>query len=62
MKSITVTFDAAGNPRVETSGFQGEACLEATADLVRALGGAATTASKDEMYEQEQTTTKVQTA
>jgi hypothetical protein len=37
-KIIDIVFDADGNASVETKGFAGKSCLEATADLERELG------------------------
>lgn len=39
MKEITIIVDKAGKTTIETSGFTGTACLDATARLKRALGG-----------------------
>ncbi len=38
-KTITVTIDPLGNPKIEANGFQGQGCAEATAGLEKALAG-----------------------
>jgi hypothetical protein len=38
MKTIDVIIDTDGNIAVQTSGFSGPECKQATADLERALG------------------------
>jgi hypothetical protein len=38
MKTIDVIIDSDGNVEVQTSGFSGPECKQATADLERALG------------------------
>jgi hypothetical protein len=38
MKTIEVTFDDAGNAKIETTGFRGGECLQATIKLEEALG------------------------
>jgi len=38
MKTISVLIDTDGNVEVETTGFAGAECKQATADLERALG------------------------
>lgn len=38
MKQVIVTIDEHGETQIETQGFQGRECQQATADLERALG------------------------
>lgn len=38
MKEVIITIDANGETKIETRGFRGRECQEATADLERALG------------------------
>lgn len=39
MQTIKVSIPPKGPVKIETEGFQGQACLRATANLKRALGG-----------------------
>jgi hypothetical protein len=54
MKTIDVTVTAAGEVTIETSGFEGAACQEATASLERRLGRARAFELKPEFYAQPQ--------
>lgn len=38
-KTVTVTIDEMGNPKVEAHNFQGQGCADATAALEQALAG-----------------------
>lgn len=50
MKEIIVTLEK-GNVVIETKGFKGKACKDATAALEKALGMVTTDAPTKEMYE-----------
>jgi hypothetical protein len=53
MKTIEVTVSPAGETRVETKGFAGTACRDATKLLERALGVVASDTLTAEMYQQQ---------
>ena len=53
MKTIEITVSPAGEARVETKGFAGTACRDATKLLERALGVVASDTPTAEMYQQE---------
>ncbi len=53
MKTIEVTVSPAGETRVETKGFAGTACRDATKLLERALGVVASDTPTAEMYQQQ---------
>lgn len=55
MKTIEITVDPAGNTRVETKGFTGPSCRDASRLLERALGVVESDAATAEMYEQQLT-------
>jgi len=59
MKRIMVTFRK-GQATIETFGFQGEACLEATKKLAARLGITTSDTPKDEMYATPDATEDVQ--
>ncbi len=50
MKTISISIDKSGKPKVEAHGFQGGACALATKPITDALGGMATTEDKPEMF------------
>lgn len=50
MKTIEVVIDAKGDARVQTKGFAGGACREASALLERALGNATSEQLTPEFY------------
>lgn len=51
MERVTVTIGG-GKAEIVTEGFQGDACLKATADLKRVMGGEVTDETPTgEMYE-----------
>lgn len=52
MKTITVTIEKTGESKVETAGFKGKSCQDATKDLEIALGLAKSTSKKPEFYQQ----------
>lgn len=51
MKTVTVTINKQGQPRVETQGFTGSECQQATAGLQSALGFTTDDQPTSEMYE-----------
>ena len=53
MQTITVTISPDASVRVETTGFVGKACKDATAALESALGVVSSDASKPEYHQQE---------
>ncbi len=53
MKTIEITVDPAGNTRVETKGFTGPSCRDASRLLERALGVVESDVATTEMYEQQ---------
>ena len=52
MQKIRVTIENDGSTTVETTGFQGSTCIEATAELQAALGVVEDTTKKPEFYVQ----------
>lgn len=58
-KTIDITFDAKGNPRIETSGFQGGECLQATLAVERALGSKVSDTKKAEHNQMPQAGTRL---
>jgi len=48
-RSILVTIDSVGRPKIEAIGFTGGTCKEATKNLLAAFGGAGETVEKPEM-------------
>jgi hypothetical protein len=53
MKIIEITVSPAGETRVETKGFTGPSCRDATKLLERALGVVASDTPTAEMYQQQ---------
>ncbi len=53
MKTIEITVSPAGETRVETKGYAGTACRDATKLLERALGVVASDTPTAEMYQQQ---------
>lgn len=51
MKQVIVTIDETGDTKIETSGFHGRECQQATADLERALGIKTADAVTTEMFQ-----------
>lgn len=52
MKTISITIDPLGNPKIEASGFTGGACKLATKPLEDIFaGGASNTVNKPEMMQ-----------
>ena len=51
MKTIEITVSPAGETRVQTKGFTGPACRDATKLLERALGVVASDTPTAEMYQ-----------
>ena len=56
MKKLKVTINTVGKTEIEAEGFAGTECTEASAGLVRKLGGDATVEEKPEMQIIEETT------
>ena len=54
MKTIEITVDPQGRTTVETKGFAGAACRDASKDLERALGQATGEQLTAEFYRQDQ--------
>lgn len=54
MKTIEITVDPKGNARVETKGFGGESCRDASKFVETALGKAAGETFTGEYYRTEQ--------
>ena len=55
MKTIEITVDPQGGTRVETKGFTGPSCRDATRLLERALGVVESDTPTAEMYQQQPT-------
>jgi hypothetical protein len=53
MKTITITVDAKGQAKVETSGFAGAECRDASRFLERAVGRTAAETLTAEFYRSE---------
>lgn len=53
MKTITVEINNDGEVTIETSGYKGEACVKATAEIEKALGIPAAHKKKPEYYQNE---------
>ena len=53
MRTIEITVDPQGGTRVETKGFTGPSCRDATRVLERALGVVESDAATAEMYQQQ---------
>ena len=53
MKTIEITVDPDGNTRVETKGFTGPSCRDASRLLERALGVVESDTPTAEMYQQQ---------
>jgi hypothetical protein len=51
-KTVTVIVSPNGGTKIETFGFEGASCQDATRDLERALGGKADETLKSEYYAQ----------
>ena len=49
-KVIDITFDEKGNPTIETSGFSGGECLQATLAVEAALGAKTSDRKKQEFH------------
>jgi hypothetical protein len=60
MTTIEITVDPKGNARVETKGFTGEACKEASGFIERALGEATGETLTAEYYRAEQERTTIE--
>ena len=58
MKTIDVIIDTDGNIEVQTSGFSGPECKQATADLERALGTVTDDRVTSEYHRRQLTTIK----
>jgi hypothetical protein len=56
MKTIIVTFQPSGEVQIEATGFKGEACTKATAEIEKALGIAGKRQRKGEFYAKETNT------
>ena len=54
-KIVTVTVSPSGGTKIETFGFEGASCQDATKDLERALGGKSDETLKSEYYTQTNT-------
>lgn len=50
MKTISISIDKTGKPKVEAHGFQGGACAAATKPITDALGGMGASEDKPEMF------------
>jgi len=55
MKTIEITVDPLGQTRIETKGFSGSECLDATRELERALGMTSKNQRTAEFYSQSST-------
>lgn len=53
MKEIVTTFSPNGGVQIETHGFKGTACQDATRNLEAALGDVLKAEATDEMYQVE---------
>ena len=60
-RQIIVDFDEQGNPTVETTGFEGGACLAATLELEAALGAKLTDVRTAEFHKRSQTAARANT-
>lgn len=58
MKTITVDIDPQGQIKIETSGFKGNACEKATAEIQKALGTTTVSKKKAEYFAQPVTVTQ----
>lgn len=59
MKTITVEFDEAGNPKVSVSGVAGKSCTKETADIEAALGKVTGTQKTRDYAKQEDTANRI---
>ena len=50
MKTIKITIETDGKTNIETAGFTGKSCKDATAELERALGKSGNVKKKSEYY------------
>jgi len=53
MQTVTVDIAADGGVKIETKGFTGKSCQEATAALEKALGVVSSDSKLPEFYQQE---------
>lgn len=53
MKTIKITVDEEGQIELETSGFKGKSCEQATEAMIKALGMQASSKKKPEFYQEE---------
>ena len=60
MTTIEITVDPKGNTRIETKGFSGEACKEASKFVEQALGKAVGETLTGEYYRSEQQQTTIE--
>jgi hypothetical protein len=60
MRTIEITVDPKGNTRVETKGFTGESCKEASRFVEQALGKATGETLTAEYYRTEQERTTIE--
>jgi len=59
MKTITITIDTDGSTAIDTTGFKGSSCKDATKEIERALGLAGDNKRKAEYYQKENQYVKV---
>jgi hypothetical protein len=52
-QTITVTIDLDGQAVIEADGYKGKACEQATAELLKALGGKQKASRKPEYHHEE---------
>lgn len=55
MKSIKITIDEEGQIELETTGFKGKSCEQATEAMIKALGMQASSKKKPEFYQEDKT-------
>lgn len=53
MRTINVTIGPGGEIEIETKGFKGRACIDATKDLLKALGKVTSDTPTREIHEAE---------
>lgn len=59
MKKIRCTIEEDGSVTIETTGFKGKSCLQATAEFEKALGTVKKQKRSPEYYQQETTATHI---
>ena len=61
MKSIEIIVDAKGNSKVETKGFSGSECVEASKFIEQALGKETASRTTAEFYQSTTTQNRIET-